>query len=81
MWVRKGAEQIARERGRFWRSFRGPVVWFLILFFAGLVKGILGPFRPVRQWFGSWSELVSFAAVFAAVVAIVAYGHWTWIDE
>lgn len=73
MWVRKSTHKITRERGHLWLSFRGPVLWFLIMFAGAIVLTAQGPRTAVAHWPSTWFEVISRATVFAAVVAIGVY--------
>ena len=73
MWVRKSDEQIARDRPRLWLSFRGPLLWFLVLFVLGIPRAIEGPRSPVQTWPQTWPEILSSSWRFAATVALAVY--------
>lgn len=72
MWVRKSSQQIAKER-RMWSSFRGPLLWFLIMFVGGVALTFQGPRFPVTHWPSTWQEAFCVAVFPAAIVAVVAY--------
>ena len=55
-------------------SFRGPVLWFVTIFAAGIISAAQGPRLAVTHWPGTWSEVILSATSFAAFVAIVNYG-------
>lgn len=72
MWVRKSKQQIAKDRRR-WLSFRGPLIWFVVMFLLGTAKGLMGPTRSVTHWPSTWGQLLASSAVFAAFVALAVY--------
>ena len=73
MWVHKSHQQITRERGRQWLSFRGPILWFVTMFVGGIMLAAQGPRRAVSHWPSTWSEVILCAISFAALGAIVNY--------
>ena len=71
--MRMSDQEITRERGRFWLSFRGPVLWFLIMFAGAIVSTAGGPRLAATHWPGTWSEIIYLASCFAALVSLGAY--------
>lgn len=73
MWVRKSNQEITKERGRLLWSFRGPVLWFLIMFAGAVLLTLQGPRIAAAHWPTTWSEVIYRATLFATVVAIGVY--------
>ena len=74
MWVRKSDQQIANDRSRLWLSFRGPLLWFLVLFVGGIVCISVRPRETnVGRGLGTWHEVVANAMVLAAIAGVVIY--------
>jgi hypothetical protein len=72
MWVCKTDEQIRRSR-RFWLSFRGPILWFLLLFVGGIVAISVRPRENGGRGPGTLHEIVMSSMVLAAIAGIVIY--------
>ena len=57
-----------------WLSFRGPVLWFLVIYVGMAVIAIRGPILSAGEnWPDTWAEVLSSAMWPSAVLAIVAY--------
>lgn len=73
MWVRKSNQRVIKKPSGFWLCFRGPVLWFITTFAGAIVLTARGPRLPAAHWPSTWSEVISRAALSAAVVAIGVY--------
>ena len=73
MWVRKSSQRVTKAPSGSRLSFRGPVLWFMIMFAGAIVLTARGPRFPAAHWPSTWFEVISSAALSAAVVAIGVY--------
>jgi hypothetical protein len=74
MWIRKSAEQLAKERGRWWLSFRGPA--FLLLFGFGMcLLWVYGPgkYPTHTKTLPPWPQVLCFAVFGGTFAAIGGY--------
>jgi hypothetical protein len=73
MWIRKSEDQIARERPNLWLSFRGPLLWFLILLVLGTFITIEGPRGAVQRWPETWGAILANSIVLAGISSLIVY--------
>jgi hypothetical protein len=73
MWIRKRNDGIVRKQKRLWLSFRGPFIYFIIMFICGVLLSFRGPLYATTYWPSSFSEILCSAMQYALIIFVIAY--------